>query len=227
MKLEIIIPESWEDVKLSKYLAYMKALKPYEGTEEFAFIQYEKALNYFCDISTEQIRSLPLENYNGLIAHLQSLFIQGNEEQLVPRFTIKGTEYGFIPDLDNMTYGEYLDLTTYSKDLWNNLPTLLSILYRPVVKTKGDKYEIEAYDGTDAYVTEVFNQHLTMNIARGAINFFTSLQNDLLEGTLNYSLEKMKKVLESSVVQETLKANGVDISHLQSLQTTISQSLEL
>lgn len=224
-ELEIIIPESWEDVKLSQYLAYTKALKPYQGTEEYDTVMYEKAINHFCNLSTDMLRKLPMENYNGIMNHIQELFNQGEKLPVIKKFTVGDTVYGFIPNLDDMTYGEYLDLSTYSKDLWTNLPTFLSIIYRPITKTKKDTYDIQPYEGTNQDVVDLFTTALTMDIVWGAIGFFTVLQKDLWKGMATYSIQMLEKMKTNSQVVETLIKNGEDISLLQSSQETISRNL--
>jgi hypothetical protein len=225
MELEITIPEGWEDIKLSKYLAYAKALKPYEGAVDYEQVMYEKAINHFCDLSTEMLHKLPMENYDGIIDLIRTLFMQGDEMPVVKKFTVSSTEFGFIPNLDNMTYGEYLDLSTYSKDLWQNLPTFLSIVYRPITKRDGETYEIEPYNGTNDDIVTLFTHALTMDIVWGAIGFFTLLQKDLLKGMGTYSIQMLEKMKTNTQVLETLTKNGVDTSVLQSSQETISQSL--
>ena len=226
MNLEITIPESWEDIKLNQFMEYMRAVKPYQGTEEFEVIQYEKAMNHFCNMTTEVIRQLPMEYYNGILAEMIKLFQQGDEMPLVKHFVIGGTTFGFIPSLDNMSYGEYLDLSTYSKDLWTNAPTIMSILYRPITKRDGEKYEIESYSGTNEDMELLFKTALTMDIVWGAIGFFTLLSKDLLKGMMAYSMKTLEKMKSNTLVQETLTANGVDMSVLQSSQEMISQGLK-
>ena len=226
MNIEITIPEGWEDITLSQYTQYVKALKPYQGAEDFEVIQYEKAMNHFCNITTETIRQLPMENYNGILSEMIKLFQQGDEMPLMKHFVIGSTKFGFIPSLDNMSYGEYLDLSTYSKDLWNNAPTVMSILYRPVTKELDGKYEIQAYQGTNEDMETLFKHALTMDIVWGAIGFFTLLSKDLLKGMMAYSIQNLEKMKSNTLVQETLTANGVDMSVLQSSQETISQSLK-
>ena len=226
MNIEITIQEGWENIKLSQYTQYVKALKPYQGAEDFEVIQYEKAMNHFCNITTETIRQLPMENYNGILSEMIKLFQQGDEMPLMKHFVIGSTKFGFIPSLDNMSYGEYLDLSTYSKDLWNNAPTVMSILYRPVTKELDGKYEIQAYQGTNEDMETLFKHALTMDIVWGAIGFFTLLSKDLLKGMMAYSIQNLEKMKSNTLVQETLTANGVDMSVLQSSQETISQSLK-
>jgi hypothetical protein len=225
MELSITIPEGWEDIKLSKYLAYAKALKPYEGAPDYEQVMYEKAINYFCDLSTDMLRKLPMENYEGIMELMRLLFAQGEQMPVVKKFVIGSTEFGFIPNLNDMTYGEYLDLSTYSKDLWQNLPTFLSIVYRPVTKKDKDTYEVEAYNGTNDDMVTLFTHALTMDIVWGAIGFFTILQKDLLKGMGTYSIQILEKMKTNTQVLETLIKNGVDTSLLQSSQTMISQSL--
>jgi len=223
MKVEITVPEGWEDIKLSQYIQYMKAIKPYEKAEDFELIRLEKAINHFCNVDTETIRTLPIENYDGIIHYMQELFLNTDNRKLAKTFDILDTTYGFVPNLDNITFGEYLDLTTYSKDLWSNLPTFLSIVYRPITKSDGKGYEIEPYSGTDEHTINLFTNALTMNIVWGAIGFFSFLHRDLVNGMVTYSIQNLKEMTINSQVVETLIKNGVDISLYQSLLETTSR----
>ena len=227
MKLEITVPETWEEIRLSQYTQYMKALKPYEGIESFEKIKIEKAMSHFCNINQETIAKLPMETYNGIGTHMFDLFEQGQEIPLVKNFTVGDTKYGFMPSMDAMTYGEYLDLSTYSKDMWDNIALIMSILYRPITKEDKKGYEIQAYNGTEENVVDLFSHALTMDIVWGAIGFFTLLQRDLSIGIMTYSVKSLEKLKTNTQVQETLIANGVDISVLQYSQEMISQSLTL
>ena len=226
MKLEITIPETWEEIRLSQYTHYTKALKPYEGVEDFEKVRIEKAMSHFCNIDSETITKLPIENYNGIAGYMQELFQQGQELPLVKNFVIGDTKYGFMPSMDAMTYGEYLDLSTYSKDMWTNIALIMSILYRPITKEDKKGYDILEYNGTDENVVELFQTALTMDIVWGAIGFFTLLQKDLLKGMMAYSIQSLEKMKTNSQVLETLTTNGVDISVLQSSQEVISQGLK-
>jgi hypothetical protein len=62
-----------------------------------------------------------------------------------------------------------------------------------------------------------------MDIVWGAIGFFTLLQKDLLAGMMDYSMTKLKEMIQEDIqLQETLITNGADISQLQYLQEMIS-----
>ena len=224
-RIEVNLPASWQDITLKEYLAYQKALKPYEGVEEYHSISFEKAINYFCNISTEDLYNIPVESYNGLYDSVKEIFKEGYDLPLVHRFTILSTEFGFIPSLNEMSYGEYLDLVTYFKDMWTNMPTIMSILYRPVVESDKNTYSITTYTGTSESTEELFKEKLTMDIVWGAIGFFLNLQRDSLKGILIFLAKEMKKVTTDTALLETLTKNGQDISQLQSLLTEMSQGL--
>lgn len=225
--LEVVIPDTWADVTLSQYMAFMKALKPYEDSELYGQVMLEKAAAHFCNLPLEVLIKMPVENYKGITSYLQDLFDFGKDLPVIKSFEMGETKYGFIPKLDEMTYGEYLDLTTYFKDMWANMPTIMSVLYRPIVEEDVRGYKIKPYSGTTEDTEELFKNFITMDIVWGAIGFFTSLQNDLLNVIQTYSLKILKKEMtkKNSQLMETLTANGVDISQLQSLPETILPNL--
>jgi hypothetical protein len=229
MKLTITYPETWEEIKLKDYLEYYKLIKPYEGTDEFGKKHLELAAQYFCKVPVEYLYKLPAATFNKVDEYVSKLFSSINKMPLVTTFEVENTKYGFIPNLDDMAYGEYLDLISYtsSKEMWSYMPIIMSILYRPVVNNVGKLYTIEPYNGTKDARIEMFKHILTMDVIFGAISFFLDLQKDLLTGTLTYSVENLKGLtdLETLAALEDLQANGVDTIQLQSLLTRISQNL--
>ena len=141
--------------------------------------------------------------------------------------TIDKVKYGFIPSFDDMAYGEYLDLVEYTKkNMWDKMPTIMAMMYRPIVSESGSTYAIEKYSGTNEDRVELFNLYLTMDCVFGAISFFLDLQKDLLIGTQIYLQEMLKKVgKKGSPLQTALAQNGVDTIQLQYLQEMISSNL--
>ena len=59
--------------------------------------------------------------------------------------TIEGKDYGFHPDLEELTLGEWADIETFiQKDIQKHLPEICAILYRPVKEKGKDAYIIQA-----------------------------------------------------------------------------------
>jgi len=217
----------WEDIHLADYLNYYRSIKPYVGTDEYGTKAIINTIFSFTDITDEEYLDLPEAEFTALEEQAFKLLSTTEKMPLVKSFEINGVKYGFIPALDDMTYGEYLDLVTYTKkDLWDNIPTVMSTMYRPITKQLGNSYTIEKYSGTKPEITELFKDGLTMDVVFGALSFFLDLQKDLLIGTQIYLQEMLtNKTPDSSQVQAVLTQSGVSTTQLQSLQEMISSNL--
>jgi hypothetical protein len=125
---------------------------------------------------------LDIETYVKIKKDL-STFLSKTEQPLQQIIKIDGVEYGFEPNLSNMSYGSYIDITKYNEltinDKWAEI---MSILYRPVTTKTGKLYDIKQYDGK---IDGTPFLSLGMDIHFGALFFLRSLLMDLLNDTLN------------------------------------------
>ena len=225
MEIEIRIPETWQDVTIKQYLKFYNAMKPYDGAEEYSTKIVEVAAYYLCNIDANTLNKLPLDTFNEIAKNIMELILSGQKQELVKSFVLGDVKYGFINNLDQMTYGEYVDMVTYSKDSYENAALLCSILYRPIIEENKGTYKIEEYKGTNENQIELFYQKLTMDIVFGALAFFLNLQTDLLNSTLTYTIQEMEKILETptSTAAQILAENGVCTEQLRLLQGMIQQ----
>ena len=144
MKITITYPESWAEIKYSQYIKYYKHVKPYEGTDEFERVNLETAALHFCNVPVEYLYSLPKQSFDKISECLIKLFTEHKTLPLVTSFSVEDTDYGFMPDMDEMSYGEYLDLVSYTiNNMWDNIPIMFSILYRPITNKLGKQYTIQ------------------------------------------------------------------------------------
>lgn len=223
MKITVTYPESWAEIKYKDYMQYFNTVKPYDGTDQMARKNLEAGALYFCKVPAEYLYKLPNETFTKIEQTLTHLFSTSTKVPLSNQFEVFDTTYGFVPNLDNISYGEYLDLVNYtSKDLWENIPIVMSILYRPVKMHLGKNYTIQPYTGTSNETIEMFRETLNMEVVFGATSFFLNLYQDLLTGILRYS----KKILEKKgdkktlAVLQDLERSGLDITQLPLLQIT-------
>jgi hypothetical protein len=121
--------------------------------------------------------------------------LNNTPKDLVQRFRHNGVEYGLIPDFEEMLTKEYLDIDKYEKD-FNQIHRLMAVMYRPITKSKGDKYDIEDYEGTSKYSDIMLE--VEVGIYQKLMGFFLSL-NQILLKDIQISTEKMMK---KRVVQE-------------------------
>lgn len=227
MQITITYPEGWSEIKYKDYMKYFNAVKPYEGTDKEAQKSLEAGALYFCKVPAEYLYKLPQEKFDKIQEHLIKLLKQAKDDSLVNQFEMYEVKYGFVPSLDDISYGEYLDLVNYtSKNLWENIPITLSILYRPIKLSLGKNYTVASYSGTKNETIEMFRENLTMDVVFGAVSFFLTLYQDLLTGILHYSKAILKEMGDKKTLAllQDLEESGLDITQLPSLLTTISQS---
>lgn len=215
MQIELTVPNSWETITLKKYLAYLKDVKDYKDDEEAVSAL---TLWHFCGLKPDWMQKIAINDL-AILKYKLSQFIGNQEHDLKKRIMIDDVEYGFEPNLSTMTYGAYLDITKFETfTIDENWPKIMSILYRPIIKDKEGMYLIRPYDGKDNH--EKFLE-LGMDIHFGALFFFINLSTDLLNATLNYSMEM--DIPQS--IKQTLAKSGELIQHLSPSQKTIFLNL--
>lgn len=213
MRVEINVPDSLSEIRLEQYQKFVK-LYTGEVTEEFLAL---KMLEIFCGVKLSEAYQMRFKDVDGVVELLSSLL--NEKPNLVQRFAMNGVEYGFIPNLDDMSFGEYIDLDTYIGD-WQNIHRAMAVLYRPIKDKKGDRYNIVPYEIVDA---EVYKQ-MPLDAVISSVLFFYRLGIDLSRAMTNY-LEESK---ESRLVQYlTSEANGDGINHYTHLLKGILDDLNI
>jgi hypothetical protein len=222
MKLELIIPESLNEVPLLHYQQFVDDVK---GSEDEDYIG-QRLVERFCGIELKEIVKIKQKDILNLTNHFNTLFKAKNKFKT--RFKIQNVEFGFITDLENITSGEYIDLEKYLQDV-NTLHKAMAVMYRPIVKEKGDKYEIEPYQSALNY-SEVM-QYAPLSIVLAAQVFFWSLGQQLLKAIptfLEMEMKKMsKKQQETLAEQLNLQNNGGGIqAYMNSLKGMLEDSMK-
>ena len=208
-EITLTIPTDWSGVSLKKYLTLQKDMKNYGDDEE---AQTALMLSHLCGLDAEYIKSLSIEDYNTVRMTLEG-FITNTEYPLQKIININGKEYGFEPNLSQMAYGAYVDISKFGQlTIDDNWSKIMSILYRPITDKKGDMYSIEAYKGE---IDDKLFLQVTMDVQFGALFFFVNLLMDLLSGTL-----KSLKVEELPPnIKLILEKSGEITKRLLNLQT--------
>jgi len=151
----------------------------------------------------ETVKRTPKAVLNQLIKAVDEILQQ--EPPFVNRFELHGQEYGFIPDLDRMTAGEWVDMETAGFDP-QSLHKLTAIFYRPVIETKGEKYLIMPYTGEED--ADNFKD-APAGIILGALLFFSRIVNDCMICTLNLIGTTRKSIINGG----SLVSVGVGTAH--------------
>ena len=220
MKLELIIPTSLNEIPLKHYQEFRKVV---EGSNDEMFIS-EKMVQLFCGIELKDVVKIKASDLTDLVQHFNKLFEE--KQGFINRFTLGGVEFGFIPDLENISWGEYIDLES-NLSSWDTMHKAMAVMYRPIIKTKKEKYEIEEYISSATYA-EVM-KFAPVNIALGASLFFWTLGSELLTALADYLEKETKKMVSTTTQSElSLVSNGDGISQsMQSLKETLQNLTQL
>jgi hypothetical protein len=144
----------------------------------------------------------------------------GTKPSLKQEFNLGGQTFGFIPSIEDISFGEYVDLDNYMADTLN-LHNTMAVLYRPITQRAGKRYDIEPYESAEKY-SDLMKQ-APMDVVLGATLFFYRLGNDLLTATMN-SLEKQKM---STPQSHNSEGSGDGTPHSTTLLKEMSQSLRM
>ena len=216
MKLEINVPTSLNEISLKSYQEFLKVQQS-SNDEEFIA---QKMVQIFCGIELKDIVKMKLTSLNELIAHFTKLFSEKPKFQ--PTFKIGSQEFGFITNLEEITFGEYVDLEN-NLQKWETYHIAMSVLYRPIKFKFKDKYEIVDYNP----MTEMHDlmKFTPVDIAISSSVFFWNLGSELLTATLTYlerEITKNQKIQTTLAKQLNLQNNGGGINQFMlSLQETL------
>ena len=214
MNITINIPEALNEVTLKQY---QKWLKISDGKEMDNFLQ-QKMIEIFCDIPLKSVLQIKATDINQICEDITKLFQQ--EPKFINSFTLDNKDFGFIPKLDDMTFGEYVDLDTYLAD-WELMHKAIGVLFRPITFSKKEKYLVEDYESSDKY--DMTNT--TLDIVFGSLVFFYNLRNELQNHILNY-LATQEEVELPQHLRDSLQ-NGVGINpSMGSLMETFSNTMK-
>ena len=223
---KIKVPTELSGIKLKEYQKYIKTVQtdpdkqPTDEQVEFANL---KVLECFCGLTLKQAYKLPMTEFTGILQHISNLFKEETPLQRTFEMTDKNNKtvkFGFMPKLDDISLGEFIDLDKYISD-WQQMHKALSVLYRPVVFEKKDTYLIEDYEGSDKYSDIMLDA--PVNVAFGATLFFYHLGNELSKHMMDYLEENLE---QGSDLQQVLEQNGVGINQYMHLVGQPQQNLK-
>ena len=211
MKVDLTIPTSLSEITLEQYQKFDKLEFKNESEVQM------KMVEIFCNVPELIVRNMKAVDITDICNTLNKMF--DVKHQLITSFKIDGVEYAFIPSLEDMTFGEYVDLDTYIGDN-DNLHRALNVLYRPIEFKTGNRYTIKEYNPDTSEIAKRF----PVDAVLGSIVFFYTLGADLSKAMMNSS----KKQNENNLVQYLTSQQDMDgiIQSMDSL-TEILQNLNI
>ena len=215
--MKLIVPSTLKEISLSKYQRYLKEFEYSKSQKNQETYLGLKMLEIFCEITEDQAKQIDADSANKVVKILVDLL--SGDTLHIESFKLGGINFGWIPKLDNLSFGEFLDLNN-NIDNWENMVIAMGVLYRPITGRAADgKYLIEKYEG-DKY-HEILKE-MPLSVVLGATVFFWNLGLDLVTSTLCSLEVEMNRM--STRQRASFQKSGDGLLHsLNSLRTTLQE----
>ena len=155
------VPISVEGITLKQYVQFYVAVTD---------IEKAAAATGKTVAECEQLQFSAIETINSLFVTACQTGTSKHEQT----FFDDGIRLGFIPDLNMLSFKEYIDLDSYTTQLhkqpvdpanYKYFIDLMCVLFRPVKEIWGKHYELQPYDiktvGTDRKSTRLNSSHVS------------------------------------------------------------------
>jgi len=199
--MEINIPTELREINLRKWQKFIEIA---DNSNDDEFVA-QKMVETFCDVELKDIVKMNYKDVVDLYEHFSKLFQLKNG--LIPKFKLNNVEFGFIPDLENISFEEFVDLESNLSDN-KTMHKAMAVMYRPIVTRHKETYTIEEYE-TSAKYDEVM-KFAPLDVVFGANVFFWTLRNELLSLLPIYLEKQVKKMSIHS--KHNLENDGDGIS---------------
>ena len=216
ISMRLTIPTDLKEITLSQYKRYQKVVADNADDETYICIQM---VAIFCNIEVADVMKLPALDFADIVKTISQTLDQ--VPPLTKTFKMNGVNYGFIPNVEKISLGEHATIDTcMGKDELTEL--MLSVMYRPIKRKAGEYYEIEPFTGDESLALNF--KDTPMHIVRGAMVFFWTLFNELLQNTL-CSIPKIAK-REGLNLAEVFPNDGDGINLLSELQESLKSDFQ-
>ena len=213
MKASVTVP-SLSEITLEQYQRFLKVQ---EINKEDEYVLQLKMIEIFCNVDYKDCRNIKFSDVEKIIEVLTKTFQE--KPELVTTFKMGGVEYGFIPNLQEISFGEYIDLDSFLPSE-QDLHRAMNVLYRPITNKAAGKYSIAEYD----IDTKEIMKQIKLDAVLSSLFFFQSLGLELLSVTSNYLQEELEKQPQ---FQQDLEKSGDGIQASMHSLTEILKDLKV
>ena len=189
-EVKLTIPDNWADITVGTYQEYVK-IQEGKGANKTKTIN---SIALLCNTSPAIVKKMVFKDLTEIMKILKKMIeSEPGDNKFRKVLEINDEEYGFCPNLNSITTGEYIDLEAYCKEPIENLHIIMSILYRKITFKRNERYAIEEYN-PDEFKEEIFKD-CPMDIALSCLGFFLTLGEDLAKISHSY-LQKQERKLQ-------------------------------
>lgn len=205
--MKINIPENLNEITIKQFFDFKKCCDTNQDDQYLRLAM----VSIFCDVSVEDIKKISSKDFIDISNQLMNVLKETPTH--IEKFVINGVKFGFIPNLENITAGEYIELDTLFKDEETYLEQM-AVMYRPIIGEHKNLYRIEPFESVEKHKDIMIAAPISAYL--GSKVFFCNLLNELLESFQLFLIMGGKEVTD---LGEVLATNGVGINQfIQSLE---------
>ena len=214
--MDILVPTSINDITLEQYQRF--ALINTEDQDQEFFIH--KTIEIFCNVDLKTINKFPIKDAREISEDI--LAVLNQNVPFTDRFELDGVKYGFIPDLQQMSLGEFIDLEDSLKSA-KDFHKAASVMFRPIKKEFKNLYSIEPYEASRDM--QELMKKAPIGIISASIVFFYTIVNELLMVSKVFSETELREAM-TIVEKVNSQRNTVGLTQYTHYVEVLRQNME-
>ena len=211
VQIELSVPDALSDITLGQYQKYLKILDQNKDDDNAAEFINMKTIEIFCNVDFKDVLKIPLSEAEKVLTIINKAFEE--KPDIIRHFKLLSVDMGFIPNLERISLGEYIDVENNIVD-WQTMHKAMAVLYRPVNFRSKDKYTVAPYEPSDE-VSELMKE-MPLDVAMSSMVFFYDLGMELLKAIPTY-IQKNLTEEQTYLLKQTLAQSGVGINQFTHL----------
>lgn len=211
VQIELSVPDALSDITLGQYQKYLKILDQNKDDENAAEFINLKTIEIFCNVDFKDVLKIPLGEAEKVLTIINKAFDE--KPDIIRHFKLLNVDMGFIPNLERISLGEYIDVENNIVD-WQTMHKAMAVLYRPVNFKSKERYTIAPYEPSDE-VSELMKE-MPLDVAMSSMVFFYDLGMELLKAIPTF-IQKNLTEEQTYLLKQTLAQSGVGISQFTHL----------
>lgn len=211
VQIELSVPDALSDITLGQYQKYLKILDQNKDDENAAEFINLKTIEIFCNVEFKDVLKIPLGEAEKVLTIINKAFDE--KPDIIRHFKLLNVDMGFIPNLERISLGEYIDIENGITD-WQTMHKAMAVLYRPVNFKSREKYTVAPYEPSDE-VSELMKE-MPLDVAMSSMVFFYALGMELLKAIPTF-IQKNLTEEQTYLLKQTLAQSGVGINQFTHL----------
>lgn len=195
--------DTWSKITIADYQEIVNI----EGDTEVQ--KAVELISILTNSDVSDIRKYPLNEFFTLNERCKFVYTTSPDANFNKTFILNDIRYGFIPDLNYISTGEWLDCDNWKDKSIENMNNYAALLFRPVVKYVDDmNYTIEEHTPEGFSRRAELFKDISLTWVYGAQVFFSLFMIEFLEIMPDFLTDQTpKKKKKDMKMKTTLKAS--------------------